>query len=286
MSIYDAVKQWALRSLPERWLLPLKKIHYGRVLDSGATDEPEFKVLAHLVRAGDVVMDLGANIGVYTRLLSNLVGARGTVYSLEPIPPTYEILRSVIQRYHLANVKPMAAAVSDHQYLAEMEVPRYPSGGENFYQAAIVATPEDPSRRRFTVGTTTVDAACSGPVHFIKCDVEGHEEAVIRGAARTIQLYRPAWLMEVSKREVRARMEQFGYRTFWFDRTLLRRQTDTDRPVNSFFLTDAHLEILVQRSSPDFIVDVEELPARTLNPAPQLHGNLPAPRAGDSRKVS
>lgn len=130
MSIYDAVKQWALRSLPERWLLPLKKIHYGRVLDSGATDEPEFKVLAHLVRAGDVVMDLGANIGVYTRLLSDLVGARGTVYSLEPIPPTYEILRSVIQRYHLANVKPMAAAVSDHQYLAEMEVPRYPSGGK------------------------------------------------------------------------------------------------------------------------------------------------------------
>ncbi len=244
MSLYDALKQAALRMLPERLLQPLKKMHYARVLDEAGMDEPEFNVVPHLVHPGDIVMDLGANVGVYTKLLSTLVGVQGAVYSVEPIPPTYEILRFNIKRHHLTNVKLIAAAASDQEHMVEMEVPHYPLGGENFYQAAIVAKDQDPSRRRFTVRTTTVDAVCSGAVHFIKCDVEGHEDAVIRGAARTIQAYRPAWLVEVSKPEVIGRMQDLGYQAFWFDGVVLRRQADSDHPVNSFFFTEAHLEIL------------------------------------------
>ena len=245
MNTYDALKQAALRVLPDRLLLLLKKMHYGRVLERGTAVEPEFEVLAHLVRPGDVVMDLGANIGTYTKLLSTLVGTKGAVYSIEPIPLTYEILCSNIERFKLSNVKAVRAAASDQEHMVEMEVPRYSSGGgENFYQATIVEDPGYRSQRRFTVRTITVDAVCNRSVQFIKCDVEGHEDAVIRGAVRTIQTYRPAWLIEVSKTEVVRSMQNLGYSTFYFDGTKLRRQTDRDRPVNSFFLTDAHLEIL------------------------------------------
>jgi FkbM family methyltransferase len=175
MTIYHALKQAALRLLPERLLLSFKKIqkiHYARVLGGNSADEPEFKALAHLVRQGDIVMDLGANIGSYTKFLSILVGTAGSCYSIEPIPPTYEILRSNIERHHLANVHPIAAAVSDEVGIVEMEVPQYPSGGRTFYEAGIVSRWAESRGRRFTIPATTVDAICSGPVHFIKCDVE------------------------------------------------------------------------------------------------------------------
>jgi FkbM family methyltransferase len=191
-------------------------------------------------------MDLGANIGAYTKLLGTLVGAEGRVYSVEPIPSTFELLGCNIERYKLRNVKPINAAVSDEIRTVEMEVPEYEHGGENFYQATIVSG-RTSGRRRFMVRTTTVDTICSERVHFIKCDVEGHESAVIRGASQTIQRHRPAWMVEVSKPEVLMAMRSMGYQAFLYDGTALRSQTDQDHPVNSFFLTDAHLELLRKR---------------------------------------
>jgi len=244
MRLYDLLKQATLRSLPDPLLQPLKKLHYARVLEGPGTNELEASVLPHLVRLGDVVLDLGANFGGYTKLLSGLVGERGTVISVEPVPRTCEILRYNIERHRLANVQVVAAAVSDQEGTVEMEVPQYPSGGENYYRSAIVDVNQDSGRARFTVAATTVDTICPGPVHFIKCDVEGHEEAVIRGARRTIETHRPAWLVEVSNRDVLRSVRDLGYQIFVFDGVSLRWQSESDRPINSFFLTEAHLATL------------------------------------------
>jgi FkbM family methyltransferase len=149
-----------------------------------------------------------------------------------------------VERYHLTNVKTIAAAVCDRQAMIEMEVPRYWRGGENLYEAAIFTPGKNRGGRKFTVPSLTIDSICTNPVHFIKCDVEGHEEAVIRGANRTIESFQPAWLVEVSKHVVVRTMKELNYRPFWFDGTALRMQKDTDHPVNSFFLNDTHLEIL------------------------------------------
>ena len=240
MRLYDLLKRATLRSLPEPLLQPLKKRHYARVLDGDGTAEPEAQLLPHLVHAGEVVMDLGANFGSYTTLLSKLVGEQGTVISVEPVPPTCDLLRYSVEHHGLANVKVVAAAVSDREGTVIMEVPRYPSGGENYYQAAVVDGDQRYGLRRFTVPATTVDAICRDPVDFIKCDVEGHEAVVVRGARRTIQSYRPAWLVEVSRREVLDTMQGFGYEPFLWDGAVLRRHEVFERSTNFFFLTGAH----------------------------------------------
>lgn len=246
MSLYESLKQLTLRVLPRRVLLPLKKLHYAHVLGGSAADDPEFSVLANLVHAGDIVMDLGASIGTYTKLLSKLVGTYGTVYSVEPIPPTYEILCYNTRRYHLKNVKPIRVAVSDRVGVVDMEVPLYSWGGENYYDARIVDQPINPSCQRFAVSSTTIDSIRGGPVHFIKCVTPGHEDAAIRGATRTIEQFQPAWLVLVYKRELLKKMHDLGYGVFWFDGTVLRHQKDSDRPIKSFFFTQSHLTILRQ----------------------------------------
>jgi 23S rRNA U2552 (ribose-2'-O)-methylase RlmE/FtsJ len=74
------------RTLPVKVLQFVKKIHYSRLLRSfSEKDEIDFKVIKYIVNLGDYVVDIGANIGVYTKYLSERVGSLGRVYSIEPI---------------------------------------------------------------------------------------------------------------------------------------------------------------------------------------------------------
>ena len=62
--------------------------------------------LPQLVGRGDVAIDIGANLGYYTRPLSEIVGAEGAVYAVEPVPVIYDVLRRNVagrRNVHLMN---------------------------------------------------------------------------------------------------------------------------------------------------------------------------------------
>lgn len=85
--LYSLLKHLALTLLPEEAHRPLRRWHYRRVLRSSTdADEPDLKVVRELVEPGITAVDLGANIGIYTKALSDLVGPSGKVISVEPIP--------------------------------------------------------------------------------------------------------------------------------------------------------------------------------------------------------
>ncbi len=250
----DALKSLALRRLPEPMLRLVKKRHYLRKIRRGEFEEEhDLKALPSLVGSGDVVLDVGANFGVYTKTLSELVGSAGHVFAIEPIPPTFEVLRYVVRKCGLANVTPIQAAMSDVRGTATMQVPLYDAGGENFYRATIAPGGLDASLRAFVVRTETIDslyARTGRRFAFIKCDVEGHELECIEGAAEVIRTCRPAWLIEVSSdpdepgtdaAKLFTKLGERGYEPYWFDGTSLRRRSPGDRSVNYFFLTSAHL---------------------------------------------
>lgn len=248
-------KRLALRFLPDRLLQKLKKIHYAKALRAASEQgEPDLRVVRHLVGAGSHVIDVGANFGVYTKFLSELVGDTGRVYSVEPVPLTYEILTSNLKRLKLRNVEPFNVAVSDDAGEVCMEVPRYPSGGENFYEARIVAGAAD-ELRAVRVDARPLDALFGHLRHidFIKCDVEGHELAGLRGAEMILRKVKPAWLIEISgspddptsnAAEVFRMLGESGYFPFWFDGRHLRQRERGERSVNYFFLTKRHLRLI------------------------------------------
>lgn len=253
MPIQERLKRFALRFMPERLLQNFKKIHYARSLRRSTEDaEPDLRVLRHLVRPNARVVDLGANIGLYTKFLSGLVGPLGKVFSIEPVPQTYELLASNIDALGLINVKLLNVAISSLDGSVRMQVPHYLTGGENFYESHIVEEGDDASLRTVEVQARTLDSIF-GPedrIEFVKCDVEGHERSCLRGAAELLRSSRPAWLIEVSGNpdqrdsaaaDVFAIMAGHGYEPYWFDGALLHRRQAGTRSVNYFFLTQAHV---------------------------------------------
>src|SRR2546427_2768502 len=201
MKLRQTFKSFVLKTFPQRLLKALKLYHYRRVLQA-LTDasELDFKVVKTLVAPGDSVVDIGANIGVYTKYLSDLLGNQGRVYSIEPVPLTFYILKTNVLHLALDNVELLQVAISNENGIASMEIPTYESGGENFYMARITLSNETHSMRRQSVPTRTLDSLLELPtqISFIKCDVEGHEYKCLQGAKRILETSMPALLIEIS----------------------------------------------------------------------------------------
>lgn len=255
------VKKLAAAILPPPLLRWVKRSHYLRVVrDFDPREEPDLEVVSHLVRQGDRVVDVGANIGIYTRFLSGWVGAEGHVFSIEPIPETFGYLSHSARQLGLSNVECWNWATSDHEGVATMQVPRQ-EAGRNFYMARIVDTPSTSDGSGIQVPLRTLDHALSGhgPIAFVKCDVEGHELSCVRGAREILRGDAPAWLVEVSDDPDRvdarghalfALFSESGYRPYWYDGKRLRGREAGDTSVNYFFLQPKHLERLSERDFP------------------------------------
>ena len=250
----DGLKRLLLNALPEPALQPIRRGYYARMLRRGDEDpEPDLTIAEEFLRPGDWVADIGANIGVFTKPFSRRVGPAGVVYALEPVPVTYDVLCSNVRRLRLANVRPLPCAVSDADGVAAMEVPLRESGWSDFYRARIVPSADGSRRPPLQITARTVDslwADAERPLALIKCDVEGHELACLRGAWRVVARFRPAWLLEVTgdpdqpgsdARAVFALLGGWGYGAFWFDGARLRTRRPGDTSVNYWFLTPEHL---------------------------------------------
>jgi len=248
-----ALKSLIARSVPSFIAHALRKAWWARRLSAQvAVGEPEFAVVRRLVGAGDSVVDVGANLGVYTALLSQCVGDAGTVSSLEPIPLTFDVLRSNVHSNDLSNVELLPFAASDETVDRTMWIPRWEEGHENFYQARIGDDVAEGSRQ-FTVRCRRLDellASRTRPVTFVKIDVEGHEEACLRGAAELLRQDRPALLVEVagdpnvegtSASRVFTSLAAMGYEAYEVRNGVLRRFEPGDKGLNWFFLAPDHV---------------------------------------------
>jgi FkbM family methyltransferase len=243
-------KKQALAFLPEWALTPLRKRHYLRVLKNLTEEyDPDFIVLKHLVKPGDLVIDLGAHIGACTKFLSDLVGDEGRVYSVEPFPLNFDILRLNVRKLKISNVELINCAISETSGRLTMEVPTFAEFGESFYDARIIPAGAKSSLRQAEVDVQTVDALFSDlprQVAFVKCDVEGQELQTLRGATNLIEKDKPAWLLEISLMkpqthdQVRLLMARQGYQEFCFNAGKLKPWEPGDKPVDVFFLQPDH----------------------------------------------
>jgi FkbM family methyltransferase len=152
------------------------------------------ELFGYLVRPGDRCVDVGANVGVHTVRLARLVGATGEVIAIEPDPDVVRRTNRNIALNGVANVRVISAAASEHA--GEMRLFRPSPWDTNRARASLLHHPYLTGTKT-TVPAVTVDDVCAGqPVSLIKIDVEGHEAAVVRGAAGTIAEYAPSVVFE------------------------------------------------------------------------------------------
>lgn len=160
--------------------------------------EPELHVLGSILDHSGVFVDTGANTGAYSLTASRFAGQ---VVAFEPNPHLAAHLQVVLR----ARDRVREAAASDTVRTETFVVPDGRGIGQHSRGAlnAALSPPDEftPSRMRtFPVRTCVLDEESLGAVQLLKIDVEGHENAVLRGAASTIEARRPVVLVEAEER--------------------------------------------------------------------------------------
>jgi FkbM family methyltransferase len=142
------------------------------------TDRPERKLLRQTLFPGAVVVDAGANIGIYSQFFSRCVGPSGVVHSFEPSPENFKQLRSATRK--LSNVRVSQAAVGERSGKSEL----YLSDKLNVDHRAYPT--EGESRRTVSVRAIRLDDYFrpDGRVDLVKMDIQGYELHALRGANR------------------------------------------------------------------------------------------------------
>lgn len=146
------------------------------------------ETLSRLTEPGELVVDVGANIGVMSSLLSRLTGPTGKVISCEAHPAIVEELRQNIKLWNRHNIKVLHAAISSET--GRLLIQDSPDAHLN-EGTARVRTAEGSAAASadgcFTVSATTLDEVVgSNKLGVLKVDVEGHEAEVFKGAQRLL----------------------------------------------------------------------------------------------------
>jgi FkbM family methyltransferase len=223
---------------------------------AGDLDRKITWICDRIVRPGDTVLDIGANIGMISLWLSKLVGKTGKVHAFEPNPKLQEILEEMLDRNQISNVCLHPIALGSKRGSLELRIPRINAGAGSLI------------RNRDLSDCDTVDVPVDllsrivaeegiKSIRLIKIDVEGFEAEVFKGGREVLEAIRPEAILfelnerlegSISDRPVIKILQDFGYKFFCIPRCFLRMNlryfdpNSCDRPIGHDFLAVAEGE--------------------------------------------
>jgi len=188
--------------------------YVGRSLERyGEYSEGEIDLFRQVVRPGWIVVEAGANVGAHTLALSRLVGEKGAVYAFEPQRVLFQTLCANMALNSRTNVHCRCEAVGERPDW--IFVPALDFDAENNF--AGLGLGEYQTGEKTPV--VTVDGLQLPRCDLLKVDVEGMEWSVLKGAAKTIEQFRPILYVENDRRDRSAALIEhitsLGYSLYW-----------------------------------------------------------------------
>ena len=152
--------------------LALSISHYGTY------EELESKIMEEKIEMGNIVVDVGANIGLHTLNMARIVGNAGQVFAFEPDPSNFEILKKNAKINNYKNIILEQKAVGDKHGRTTLYQSDHPGKHRIFPQT-------DQAKSQVQVELTNLDnyfdSDMIDKINFIKIDVEGLEFSVLKG---------------------------------------------------------------------------------------------------------
>ncbi|HSO32832.1 MAG TPA: FkbM family methyltransferase, partial [Labilithrix sp.] len=189
----------------------------GRALDVyGEWCASEIDLLVRSLREGDVVVDVGANIGSHTVPLAKAIGARGRLIAVEPQRTAHALLSANAATNGLLHVDCMRAAAGSAA--GTVRIPTLDPGAPCNVGAAEVIT-DASSTAGEAVACIAIDDLDLPACRLLKIDAEGFEVQVLEGARATIARHRPILFVEndttVRSAACLRAVRELGYRAYW-----------------------------------------------------------------------
>jgi len=221
------------------------------LLTQGEWFEEEMDFCRHFLKAGMNVIDVGANVGVYTFLAARRVGPTGSVIAVEPTTSCIQHLQKTISASSLENVvSPVESAAGDHEGTLQFQEERATVFNSISDPGPV---PEQKSRDEKVVNlTTTLDSIWRSKgkpqIDLIKIDAEGAEEQVISGALELLAATQSIVIFEnISGSKVTGSatakvLEPLGYGFYTYNRFLnkLTKVKPQQYPVSALNIIAIH----------------------------------------------
>jgi len=198
---------WSLRKFKDNQIV---KVVDGPIIfeieidpRNGAVDEYIFmhknwepyisEVIRRKLKIGDVFVDVGANIGVFTLLAAKIVGETGKVMAFEPIPRLVEQIGRSARLNQFSNIKVIQKAVG-----ASPANMRLASSSHNIGGSTLVEENNAEEFHNVSVSALDSELANQPKIDLIKIDVEGFEYEVLLGAKEVMSKHQPKIILEFS----------------------------------------------------------------------------------------
>jgi len=230
--------------------------YVGNVIAStGNYEAYETSIILNNIKKGNIVVDIGANIGFHTILFADKVGPQGKVYAFEPDPVSYEILLKNIRVNNLKNVIAKPLAISNKKILLNLYKSKTNYGDNRVYASDIFG-------EKLKINADSLDNLFnnffdkSQRISLLKIDTQGFEPFIIQGAKKLIKQYKPTLFFEYWP---------YGY--FYSKSNGTTMLNYLKKTYKDFYLIDENNEKIVKADIPFINSYCEQLNG-------YLHGNL------------
>jgi FkbM family methyltransferase len=210
-SIYKNNKLTKTVSFIEGGLVNLYKGSFvdDKLIFTGSFEPNISRIMRSIVNTGDVCIDIGANIGLHTILLSKLVGDKGKVYAFEPVPYNIKKLNTNLSLSGCTNVNIVDKAVADSN--GEMVINMVPEDGFDQGSSSLVMNEVLSEKGLLTLQSKVntikleyfVEINQLENINFIKMDIEGFEYWALKGFGDKVLLeMKPKMIIEYNNHRI------------------------------------------------------------------------------------
>jgi FkbM family methyltransferase len=199
------------------------------VLLYGGFETAEIEFLRKKISNGDTVLDVGANIGIFSIAFADAVGTQGKVLALEPLPQNIERLKNNLELNHFHNVQifPVAAGQVNGEVKLHL-------ADDLAYASTIAVVGKHGNNQVMTTSIRKLDEIWqqvgSPQVTVLKIDVEGGELEVLKGAEELLKVCQPLIMAE-------ANTEKYldNLKSWLLHRGYIHKQPPQFKPWNHLF---------------------------------------------------